>query len=101
MKEAIVKMCLANKQIMDIQVLLLNDKPHYRTMTILDRPTGAIFDMHIRIRIMGKDTGKDTVYDYPSIFHALDGTRAERIKKKKKPAKSAPKKQAKAKSRKS
>lgn len=82
MKEAIVKMCLVNKDIMSIQALLLNDKPYYNTLTILDPKIGAVFEMQIRIRILGMDTGKDTVYDYPSIFHALDNSRDERLKNK-------------------
>jgi hypothetical protein len=80
MKEAIVKMCLASKEIMEIQAMLFNDKPYYNSLTILDPTIGAVFEMQIRIRILGRDTGKDTVYDYPSIFHALDNTRDERLK---------------------
>jgi len=81
MKEAIVKMCLVNNDIMKIQALLQNDKPYNNLITILDPKIGVEFQMHIRIRILGEDTGKDTIYDYPSIFYALDNNRATKSKK--------------------
>ncbi len=77
MKETIVKMCVTNKYIMDMHVLLRNDKPHFETLTIVDPSIGVQFQMDIRVRILGMDTGKDTLFEYAHIFHVLDNSRKE------------------------
>ncbi|HTF19706.1 MAG TPA: toll/interleukin-1 receptor domain-containing protein [Chryseolinea sp.] len=81
MKEVIVGMCANNKYIMDMHVMLRNDKPHVETITIGDPAAGVAFEMDIRVRILGMDTGKETLFGYPHIFHVLDSTKSERIKK--------------------
>lgn len=80
MKETIIKMCRQNNDIMSIQALLRNDQPYFNNLLLVDKTIEVSFEMDIRIRILGQDTGMDTIYDYPSIFRALDNSREHRIK---------------------
>lgn len=79
MKEAIVEMCNQSEETMSILALLQNDKPYQNVIVLADKNLGTEFEMEIRVRILGQDTGKDTVYDYPSIFRDLKASRKERL----------------------